>query len=202
MAKTATRTARRVVEMPRAVPEPAAVPQPAAPTPAKAEADDLSPRTVRKLALIYADDERSFDTERMERSTIERFRTAYKNTPALHPDDGAADALALDVSGLITKGYELLFGSAATLAVRARKLTPRQASAFVNPARISKLVPRTEHAIEDKFGAKLRNLPPLAQLGIDIVATLGLMLQDAATMDEDEPANGAATHRPGQEVTR
>lgn len=200
----AKRTARRVIEQPRAAqpaaPEPTPAPEPAAPA---AAADDGASKstTVRKLALIYADGERAFDVSRMERSTIERFRVAYLNTPELHPDNG--DGLAsplLDASAVIGKAYELVFGAAAAFAVRARKLSPQKAAAFVNPERIAPLIPRTEKVIDEKFGAKLRDLPPAVQLGLDIVATLGLMLNDAAAMSEDEPAPGAPTHAPGQEV--
>lgn len=209
--KTSKRTARRVLEVARTpvLPLPStpavAAAAPAAPNaPAALKAgDDDTPQKVRKLALIFNDDESSFNIDRMERSTIDRFRRAAKNTPGLLDNgDGAADpdGLSLDVSGLISKGYELLFGSAAALAVRARKLSPKQATAFVNPERIQKLVPRTERALEDKFGDRVRNLPPLAQLSIDIVATLGLMLQDAAQMPEDEPADGAPRFAPGQPV--
>lgn len=184
MAKTAPkRTARRVNEQRAQISsEPVAAATPTPETTKAAEPPAPEPTKVQKLSLMYDGDR--FLVDRMERSTVDRFRVMARNTPELFDaGEGGSEDFDLDVSAWIAQAYGLLFTGAGIVLVRANRLHVDQLDAFRNAERISKLVPRTEKAIEDQFGAKLRALPPLVQLALSIVGVAGSMYQDAQQIE-------------------
>lgn len=130
-------------------------------------------------------DGRRFLVERMQKGNVAKFRALLRNTPELlDPTASSSDdpAFALDLSGWIGQGYDLLFVSLGAILVKTKRIRPDRAAAFLPTQKeLEDLIPLTERAVDEQFGAKIRNLPPMAALGLSILGLAGKMYQRAAT---------------------